>query len=189
MSLIEPAPDGPRTPYMNWRPPTTWTAVVLLVEPDHLLLRDVGGGGVLLPGGPVRDGQTPLQAARSTLAGPGGSERTLLPAVVYQRQMTRRVLYLHTFISEPLPRTVADTVELADSRSRSLILQRSQAWNRLPAIARLYAQFAIAARESEVSAYVEWRPWLRPRDQLGVPTPRVQAERASGGLLASECPR
>lgn len=75
-----------------------------------------------------------------------------------------------------------------DGRSRSLIVSRDRAWKLLPAMARLRAQFALAATEFQASAYVEWRPWLRPSDPLGlpVPPPRVQqAGRGPGRLLPS----
>jgi hypothetical protein len=72
---------------MNWLPPVVRTAVVLLVEPDHLLVRDVRGGAVLLPGGPVLDGLTPVQTAQATLRGPGSGQLTLWPMLVDERQL------------------------------------------------------------------------------------------------------
>jgi hypothetical protein len=174
-------PGTVAVPYMNWRPPVVWTAVVAMVEPDHLLVRDVGGGAVLLPGGPVLDGLTPVQAAQAALSGPGNGGLALRPMLIDERQLARRKVIVHTFASAPIPRPVAAELSVTDGRSVPQIISRVRALRLLPARARLRAHFALAAPEIKDTAYVEWRAWLRPERLLGVPVdwpPVALAERS-----------
>jgi hypothetical protein len=154
---------------MNWRTPTAWTAVVLLVEPDHLLLRHFGGGAVLLLGAPVLDGQTPTQAAQAALRGPDSERVPLRPVLIDRRQQTRRQVSVHTFITKPLGPGTAALLEPTDGRSQSLLLPRRQALEQLPARARLRTQIALTMPEIRDTAFVEWRAWPHPEDPLGVP--------------------
>jgi len=161
-----------RGPWMNWRAPLVSAAVVVLVEPDHLLLRDFGDGAVLLPGRPVLDGQSAEQAAQTALCGPGSAQVTLRPVLIDRRQQTRRQVDVHVLVTESIARSVADGLQPCDGRSRSLVVPRRDALEMLPARARLRAQFAMAALEFEDAAFVEWRAWLRPAELLGVPLGR-----------------
>jgi hypothetical protein len=154
---------------MNWLPPVVRTAVVLLVEPDHLLVRDVGGGAVLLPGGPVLDGLTPVQAAQATLRGPGSGQLTLWPMLVDERQLARRKVIVHTIASAPIPCSIAARLSVTDGRSAPRIVPRELALRLLPARARVRVHFAMTAPEINDTAHMEWRAWPRPDRQLGVP--------------------
>ncbi len=143
--------------YVNWRPPLVWTAVIALVEPDHLLVLDLGNGTALLPGGPVHEGLTPAQAAQAALSGAGSEQLALRPVLVDERQLTRRKVIVHTFITLPIPLEQADCLQPSDPRPSPLIICRRHALALLPRRARLRAQFALATQEAAETAHVEWR--------------------------------
>ncbi|WP_037908899.1 hypothetical protein [Actinacidiphila yeochonensis] len=98
------------------------------MEPDHVLLRDFGGHAVLLPGGPVHDGQTPMEAAQETLQGPGSGHMILRPALTDQRQLARRKVIVHTFVTLPITRGRADELNPRDGRSSPLIVPAGKRW-------------------------------------------------------------
>lgn len=109
---------------MNRRTPIAWTAVVLLVEPDHLLLRHFGGGTVLLPGAPVLDEQTPSQATQAALRGLDSEQVALQPVLIDRRQQTRRQVNVHTLITKP-PEVAAAAIRLRDTRPYEVLPGRT----------------------------------------------------------------
>lgn len=173
-----PMPSPGSAPYMNWRPPVVRAAVVVRVDPDALLLWDVGGGVVLLPSRPVLDRQNPARAARATLGHPDDDELTLRPVLIDQRHFTRRLVVVHTFITAPLSPHAATHLEPSDGRSRPRLIDRQRALDTLPPRAFLRAQFALAAVDIEETAHLEWRAKDRPTDPLGVPVPRPLNQRS-----------
>jgi hypothetical protein len=158
-----------REPYVNWRPPLVWTAVVVRVGGGHMLLRQFPKGVVLVPGSPVLGDRTPSQAALQALRGPGSEQLILRPVLIDERQLARRKVIVHTFVSEPLSRRSARELRPADNRSNAVILPRKKALQTLPARARLRTQFALATPEFHETAVLEWHPWRHPDGRLGMP--------------------
>jgi hypothetical protein len=167
-----PAPataSAVREPYVNWRPPLVWTAVVVRVGGGHMLLRQFPKGAVLVPGGPVLGDGAPSQAAPQALRGPGSEQLILRPVLIDERQLARQKVIVHTSVSKPLSQSTARELRPTDNRSTAVILPRQKGLQTLPARARLRSQFALATPKFHETAVLEWHPWQRPDERLGIP--------------------
>jgi hypothetical protein len=134
-------------PYENWRPPLLWTAVLVLVEPDDLLLNDATGQGslLLLPGGPVSDGQAPMDAARHALLGAEKGLPIARHVATDKTQLRRRQVTVHIFASSLLSRREATVLRPLDARAITRIVPIDHAIPLLPPRARTRAETGLAA--------------------------------------------
>ncbi|GAA1296214.1 hypothetical protein GCM10009579_74070 [Streptomyces javensis] len=142
---------GPRTiraRYENWRPPIA--AVTLLVPVGTDLLLTELCGDLLLPSGPVRDGQTPEQAAQQVLLRSPSSLPVHRQVAVDWSQTRRRQVFTHIVATYPLTHADAAFLTYRDGRAALRALPVSHAVAALPELARarvLAGLMALAAHE------------------------------------------
>lgn len=133
-----------RAPYENWRPAILWAAVLVRVEPDHLLLIDTSGrGDFVLPGAPITGQQVPVEAARRALF--GTAVPVFVPVAIDHVQMRRRQVTVHLLASLPIPRNEAAELTPRNRRASPRILPLKDALALLPSRARARATACLAA--------------------------------------------
>lgn len=132
-----------RASYENWRPPILWAAVLVRVEPDHLVLNDTSGrGDFVLPGAPITGRQVPVEAARRALF--GSVAPVFVPVAIDHVQMRRRQVTVHLLASLPIPRIEAAELAPGDRRATPRILPVKDALALLPSRARTRATAGLA---------------------------------------------
>jgi len=139
-TITAPAPSNAKGSYGNWRPPLVGVSLFVPVGGDALLVAETTGG-VVLPVGGVRDGQTPEQAAREVLT---GGELPFLREVLTERiQMRRRTVIVHVLAATVVPQEAVLRFEYRDARGTLLVLPVADAISRMPPRARLRPRLAM----------------------------------------------
>ncbi|GAA1708217.1 hypothetical protein GCM10009680_56270 [Streptomyces yatensis] len=120
----------------------------------HLLVAELRGD-LLVPSGPVHNGQAPEQAAQNVLLGAPGGIPVLRRVAVDWVQMRRRQIFTHVVAAKPLTRADAACLTYRDGRADLLALPTAQAAAALPALARARVLAGLKALADGKMAYLE----------------------------------
>ncbi|MGW7600518.1 hypothetical protein [Streptomyces antimycoticus] len=124
------------------------------VETSHLLLAELRGD-LLVPSGPVHNGQAPEQAAQNVLLGAPSGISVLRRVAVDWVQMRRRQIFTYVVATKPLTYADAACLTYRDGRADLLVLPTAQATSSLPALARARVRAGLKALADEEMAYLE----------------------------------
>ncbi|SFF75374.1 hypothetical protein SAMN05216251_12765 [Actinacidiphila alni] len=140
------APD-PAAPYVKWRPPIHWAAVLIEVGHGRIILNQHLGapGRFILPGGPVPPHTTPAEAAADTMLSDGPGLPDLRELVIDTTQMRRRDIHVHILATTPLTEDHAAALRPSDARAHPRILSLSEALTVLHPRGRLRLEAALDA--------------------------------------------
>ncbi|GAA2340972.1 hypothetical protein SVIO_091140 [Streptomyces violaceusniger] len=120
----------------------------------HLLVAELRGD-LLVPWGPIQNGQAPEQAAQNVLLGTPSGVPVFRRVAVDWVQMRRRQIFTHVVATKPLTR--ADTAPLTyrDGRADLCVLPTARATLALPAPARARVRAGLKALADGEMAYLE----------------------------------
>ncbi|MBP5941685.1 hypothetical protein F3K43_41540 [Streptomyces sp. LBUM 1476] len=136
---MAPTPTNTKTPYTNWRPPLIGVSLFVPVDGDALLVAKTMGG-IVLPVGGVREGQTVEHAAREVL--PGGELPHLRRVFTDRRQMRRRAVVTHVLATAAMSQDETLPFAYRDPRGMLLILTIREAISRMPPRTRSRVELA-----------------------------------------------
>ncbi|MFB7741892.1 hypothetical protein [Streptomyces sp. NPDC056132] len=148
------APSRRVAAYENWQPPVVGISLLVLVGVGNLLVADTTGrGDILLPVGPVQNGQTLGQAAQQLLGRPD-----LIPVhrrvVLDQTQTRRRTVTTHLLATRPCSAEDAAALTYRDPRAVLRVLPTSRAVAALPERARARTLLGLQALATGRTAYL-----------------------------------
>jgi len=132
-TVTAPELTGTQVPCTNWRSPLVGVSLFVPVGDDALLVAETTGG-VVLPVGGVRDGQTPEQAAHEVLT--GGELPPLRRVFTCEQQMRRRTVVTHVLATAVMSRDDTIAFTYRDPRGTLLVLPFREAISRMTPGAR-----------------------------------------------------
>ncbi|MFB6988607.1 hypothetical protein ACFC0C_16035 [Streptomyces sp. NPDC056178] len=131
-------------------------SILVPVAGDGLLLADMTGrGDLVLPVGPVEDGETPEQAAQQVLPGTPGSLPIVRLVAVDEVQMRRRKIITHIMVTGPITREDTAFLSYRDPRAVLRALPTVRAIADLPEGARTRALIGLQALAIGAVAHLE----------------------------------
>ncbi|GAA2345099.1 hypothetical protein SVIO_000670 [Streptomyces violaceusniger] len=141
-------------PYENWRPPLVGVSILAPVETSHILVAELRGD-LLVPSGPVHNGQPPEQAAQKVLRGVPSGVPVLRRVAVDWVQMRRRQICTYVLATKRLTHDDAARYTYCDGRADLWMLPIAQAISALPGLARARVLAGLKALADEEMAYLE----------------------------------
>ncbi|GAA1669020.1 hypothetical protein GCM10009680_05800 [Streptomyces yatensis] len=120
----------------------------------HLLVAELRGD-LLVPSGPVHNGQAPEQAAQNVFQGAPNGIPVLRRIAADWVQMRRRQVFSYVVATNPLTRADAACLTYLDGRADLLVLPTAQAAAALPTLARARVLAALKALADQEMAYLE----------------------------------
>lgn len=141
-------------PYENWRPPLVGVSVLVPLGTTCLLVAELRGD-LLVPCGPVHDGQTPEEAVQNVLLGAPSGIPVLRRVAVDWAQMRRRQISTYVVATKPLVHADAARLAYRDGRADLQMLPIAQATSALPSLAQARVLAGVKALADGEMAYLE----------------------------------
>ncbi|MBO3681719.1 hypothetical protein [Streptomyces sp. NEAU-YJ-81] len=124
------------------------------VETTHLLVAELRGD-LLVPCGPVHNGQAPERAASKVLLGAPRGILVLRQVAVDWVQMRRRQIITYVVATKPLTHADAARLTYRDGRADLWMLPIAQVTSALPTLAQARVLAGLKALAEEEMAYLE----------------------------------
>ncbi|MET7474681.1 hypothetical protein ABZT17_10035 [Streptomyces sp. NPDC005648] len=129
-------------------------SLLVPVGPDSLVVADLREL-ILIPTGPVYDGQQPREAAHSVLRGAKEGLPLLRRVALTCTRMRRRKVITHVWATEPMTREAVGHLEYRDPRANVRVLPTMRVLDDLPPQGRLRFLVALQALATSGTAYIE----------------------------------
>ncbi|MEV6132107.1 hypothetical protein AB0M05_35870 [Streptomyces violaceusniger] len=120
----------------------------------HILVAELRSD-LLVPSGPVHNGQAPEQAAQNVLLGAPSGIPVHRRVAVDWVQMRRRQVFTYVVAANPLTHADAACLTYRDGRADLMVLPTAQATAALPALARARVLAGLKALADQEMAYLE----------------------------------